>query len=277
MKSIFTGIPENPTAECSRSNSHKNTPLFFERERRRGGKFFLSPTHAFTLIELLVVIAIIAILAAILLPALNSARSRGRSAMCISNLKTWGSVIVTYANSYDDYLIPKEVAKYPTPDTALTPWNFYNSILREMVGGGSEATWTAGDDVNGCPETDNTVKGKKDGVEQVNNERFLSYGISGTVMGSYTNPHKLVHLHNPSYYVAFADSTYHNFDRSNYKESNEYPRLAMRHSGGNATNICHVDGHVETFTGKEIRSGVMPTLEKFDPRQNEKNKAAGWN
>ena len=38
-----------------------------------------------------------------------------------------------------------------------------------------------------------------------------------------------------------------------------------------------IDGHVETFTGKEIRSGVMPTLEKFDPRQNAKNKAAGWN
>ena len=61
---------------------------------------------AFTLVELLVVIAVIAVLAALLLPALKTARERGRRAACLANQRQIYIAAVTYAADFNNYLPP---------------------------------------------------------------------------------------------------------------------------------------------------------------------------
>jgi len=63
--------------------------------------------RAFTLIELLVVIAVIAILAALLLPALARAKEKGRSVQCLNNIKQWVVAFHMYKDDHEEY-IPRE-------------------------------------------------------------------------------------------------------------------------------------------------------------------------
>lgn len=115
----------------------------------------------FTLIELLIVIAIIAILAAMLLPALSKARDNAKATQCLSNLKQFGTTFSMYQQDYRDYL--------PNNNSAVASDHWANRIQPYLGRPYDANNYTQG--VWKCPSNTNQM------------QYACSYGINEHVQG----------------------------------------------------------------------------------------------
>src|SRR5882724_6038928 len=91
-----------------------------------------SGRRAFTLIELLVVIAIIAILAAMLLPALSKAKQKASQISCLNNQRQLALGIIMYAGDFND-VMPSDGSRIHDPTAAPDMWIWWNGDALHSV------------------------------------------------------------------------------------------------------------------------------------------------
>jgi len=212
----------------------------------------------FTLIELLVVIAIIAILAAMLLPALKSARDRGKTANCMTNSKQMGQAMLHYSNDWDSNFIP------------------YNKDMASLDSRGGKAAWSYllfGNDYLPaksfiCPGMRDSERrfvsgvfmdplaAKKDG----SNAYYLNwhgYGYNVFGMGDnyptntdlhYPTPAKVGMIKIPSRKWLFSEVKQAGTSgfASHFQDYGGNFLLNRRHNNGTSINVTHADGSSET-------------------------------
>ena len=202
---------------------------------------------AFTLIELLVVIAIIAILAGMLLPALNQARDKGRNASCISSYKQLNLVDAEYALAFDGWGMA-----YALAGETSSGWGgmIFGDVLLRRGGNATqiadslkmpkfnEPFCAAGKTTEATPrdQFSGTYQGKP-----ALNTCFHSYPNPNPTNAKYTNK-KLAQIRNGSRIAHFADATSDGF---NYASNLQY-----RHN--RRVTVLFYDGHVSMCQYGEI-------------------------